>query len=192
VNSPVDDVTVQVTLSEVRPDDTETLLQSGHLRLGHRAGTVLPDGRIERDYSAEAFAPVPVDQWVRADVEIPSFAHPIRAGSRLRMTVSTPGRSHGTWEFGAPVYDGPPTFQLGRGGAQASGLSLSTLDSVTVPPGLPLAAGLHLQALGAHGQRDRVAGPAGVGPRLALPAHGARPWVARRNHHGSPLGMSLG
>ena len=39
INSPVDDVTVQVTLTEVRPDDKETLVQSGWLRLGHRQAT---------------------------------------------------------------------------------------------------------------------------------------------------------
>jgi len=137
VNSPVDDVTVQVTLTEVRPDGTETLMQSGHLRLGHRAGERLADDRIVRDYSLGAFQPVPVGEWTEAMVEIPSFAHPLRAGSQLRMTVSTPGRNHGTWTFEAPVYDDTPTFQLGRGGDHASSLSLGILGGLDVPPDPP-------------------------------------------------------
>ena len=136
LRSPVDDVTVQVTLTEVRPDGVEVLVQSGMLRLGHRAAT--REGlRLVRDYSMESFDPVPVDEWVSADVEIPSFAHPFRAGSRLRMAVTTPGRNFGTWEFEAPAYDSPPSFELGRGAGRSTALVLAEIPGLTVPPGLP-------------------------------------------------------
>lgn len=138
VRSPVEDATVQVTLTEVRDDGNEVYLQSGWLRLGHRAATITDDLRVQRTYSAADFAPLPVDTWVEAPVAIPSFAHPLRAGSRLRMTVSSPGRDHGTWLFEAPDYGGArPTFDLGRGGDTPTSLTLSILEGLDVPEGLP-------------------------------------------------------
>jgi len=137
IRSPVDDVMVQVTLTEVRPDSMETLVQSGWLRLAHRAATEGDDLRLNRSYSQEDFSPVPVDEWVQARVAIPSVAHPIRAGSALRIAISTPGRDHGTWEFEPPAYDSPPTFELGYGAGQLSSLTLATLPGIDIPEDWP-------------------------------------------------------
>ena len=137
VRSPVDDVTVQVTLSEVRSDNVEVLIQSGWLRLGHRAATLGENLRLNRTYTQEDFSPVPVDQWTLARVAIPSVAHPIRAGSSLRVSVSSPGRNHGTWEFDNPDYSDEPLFELGYGGEHASSLTMATLPGVEIPPELP-------------------------------------------------------
>jgi hypothetical protein len=137
LRSPVDDVTVQVTLTEVRPDGIETYIQSGWLSLRHRAATEGDDLRLIRRYTEEDLLPVPIDEWMAGQVAIPSFAHPIRAGSSLRISVSTPGRDHGTWEFDNPDYDAPPVFELGRGGAYASSLKLTTLPNLTVPETYP-------------------------------------------------------
>lgn len=137
VRSPTEDtVHVQVTLTEVRPDDVEVLIQSGWLNLGHRSSSPGDQLRLERTFNQEDYQPFPVGQWERVQVAIPSFAHPIRQGSSLRMTISSPGRNHGTWEFEPPPYDGTPMFHLGRGGAHASSLVVSTL-AVDVPAGLP-------------------------------------------------------
>lgn len=130
-------VQVQVTLSEVRPDGNEVLVQSGWLDLGHRKATEAGQLRLHRTYSQVDYEPVPVSAWVEADVAIPSFAHPFRSGSALRVTVSTPGRNHGTWEFEAPPYDGTPVFHLGRGGDHASALELTTLPGIAIPAGMP-------------------------------------------------------
>ncbi|MFT7518162.1 MAG: hypothetical protein ACI9MC_000292, partial [Kiritimatiellia bacterium] len=137
IRSPEDDVTVQVTLTEVRPDGNEVLIQSGWLRLGHRAASMGDDLRLERSYSSKDFASVPVGEWVRADVSIPSVAHPVREGSRLRMIVSSPGRDHGTWLFESPEYDGKPRFELGRGGAHSSKLTMAIVPDVDIAKGLP-------------------------------------------------------
>ncbi|MEZ4316150.1 MAG: CocE/NonD family hydrolase [Myxococcota bacterium] len=136
VNSPVDDVSVQVSLSEVRPDGIEMHVQSGWLRLGHRAGERTGNLRIARTYSEADFEPVPVDAWTYAEVAIPSFAHPFRAGSALRMTVSTPGRNHGTWTFAAPDYTGVPEIRLGFGPDQQGSLTVAELPG-PVPGELP-------------------------------------------------------
>jgi predicted acyl esterase len=137
VRSPeADDVHVQVTLTEVRPDGNEVFVQSGWLRLGHRAGA--RDGlTVDRTFAREDFAPVVPGTWTAADVSIPAFAHPFRAGSRLRMIVSSPGRDHGTWLFEAPDYAAPPTFHLGRGGDRASAITLVAVAGFDVPPELP-------------------------------------------------------
>jgi predicted acyl esterase len=137
VRSPVDDVMVQVTLTEVRPDDTEVLVQTGWLRLGHRAATEGEGLRLVRSYSEDEFDPVPVDEWVMAQVAIPSVAHAVRAGSSLRMSVSSPGRNHGTWEFETPDYEQVPSFSLGYGGLRASSLTMSTLPGIEIAEGLP-------------------------------------------------------
>lgn len=137
VRSPVDDVMVQVTLSEVRADDMETLIQTGWLRLGHRAVAEGENLRLVRSYSKEDFAPVPIDEWVQVRVAIPSVAHAVRQGSSLRMSVSSPGRDHGTWEFETPSYEQVPTFLLGHGGVRASSLTMSTLPGIEIPAEQP-------------------------------------------------------
>jgi uncharacterized protein len=139
VNSPVDDVTVQITLTEVRPDGFETLIQSGWLRLGHRTATEGANLRLARTYSQADYDPIPIDTWIPASVTIPSVAHPMRAGSKLRMLVSTPGRDHGTWEFTPPVYedDSTPTFQLGYGPDHPTRLRMVELPNIEIPETYP-------------------------------------------------------
>lgn len=139
MRSDVEDVTVQVTLTEVREDGYEYLLQSGWLRLGHRKVDESRSDtlRIQRTYSMEDFEPVPVGEYLEVQIAIPSVAAALRAGSSLRMTVSAPGRNHGTWEFESPAYDTPPTFLVGRGGEHASSLMMPTLGGIEVAEGLP-------------------------------------------------------
>lgn len=150
VNSPVDDASVQATLTEIRPDGVEVLVSTGWLRLGHRAATEGEDRRLARTYAVDDFTAVPVGTWIEAPVQIPSFAHPFRAGSRLRVSISSPGRDHGTWAFEQPDYDTAPTFRLGRGGDRASALRLAVLPGIAVPAGLPACPSL-------RGQPCRVA-----------------------------------
>jgi uncharacterized protein len=145
VRSPVDDVMVQVGLSEVRPDGMETLIQTGWLRLSHRAVVEGEDLRLVRSFSEADFDPVPIDEWVEAKVAIPSFAHPIREGSSLRISVSSPGRDHGTWQFETPAYDETPVFELGYGGSHPSSLTLAVLPGVEVVGEHPPCPGLRGQ-----------------------------------------------
>lgn len=137
VRSPVEDVMVQVTLTEIRSDGTEMFIQSGWLRLGHREATEGEDLRLQRTFSEFDFMPMPLDEWVSVQVAIPSVAHPVRAGSSLRMVVSSPGRDHGTWEFMAPEYEETPTFELGYGEARPSSLTMAVLPGIEIPEELP-------------------------------------------------------
>ena len=96
---------VQVTLTEVRSDGIEVYIQSGWLDFGHRTAEVGENLRLVRSFAQAECQAVPVDEWVSGRVAIPSFAHPFREGSALRISISTPGRDHGTWEFDNPEYD---------------------------------------------------------------------------------------
>ncbi len=129
------DVNVQVTLTSVRPDDTEFLIQSGWLRLGHRKidEAASDELRIRRSYKQEDFEPLEPGVFVVAKVPIASFAHAFRPGSRLRLIISTPGRHHGTWEFADPDYGGSsPKHSVAHGPARASRLYLPTVNGVSV------------------------------------------------------------
>jgi hypothetical protein len=128
---------VQVTVSEVRPDGTESLLQNGWLDLTDRAEDAKRSEGLEvvHSFTERDRQPLRPGRFVEARVEIPSFAAPLRAGSRLRLSVATPGRNHAIWEFDNPDYGGAtPTIQVARTAARPSALVLSTLDGVDVPP----------------------------------------------------------
>ena len=144
VKSPVDDVMIQATLTEVRPDGNEVLIQSGWLRVGHH-GEEGENLRIDRDYSAENFTTVLVDEWQLAQISIPSFAHPVRRGSQVLLSISSPGRNHGTWQFATPEYDSIPEFLVGYGGELASSLRLTILPDIEIPEVYPDCHGLRGQ-----------------------------------------------
>ena len=148
VSSDVDDVNIQVTLTELRSDGLEILLTSGWLRIGHTTvDEVESEGNhIAYTYREADYSPLGEDEVRKARVPIPSIAHALRAGSRLRITISSPGRNHGTWEFSAPPYgEVVPMHTIALGGATPSQLHLSVVDDVTVPPALPVCPGLRGQ-----------------------------------------------
>ena len=134
------DVHVQVSVSEVRPDGTEYLVQNGWLDLGHRAEDRRRSEGLEivHPFTERAYDPLTPGEFVEARVDIPSFAHAFRAGSQLRLTIATPGRNHATWEFENPDYGGAiPTNLVARTGRMPSALVLSSLDGVEVPAVAP-------------------------------------------------------
>lgn len=140
VGSEADDADLQVTLTEVRPDDTEVLLQSGYLRVSHRAVDEERSAplRVEHVWTEDAAEPIPPGELVEARIALPSVAAPVRAGSRLQLQVSSPGRNHGTWLFESPYGEGEaPRHRIGRGPATPSSITLSLLDGVAVPAGQP-------------------------------------------------------
>lgn len=130
------DIHLQVAVSEVRPDGVEYLVQTGWLDVGHRAED---DGRTDGNevvhhFTADAYEPVRGARFVPVRVPIPSFGHPFRAGSRIRLSIATPGRNHATWEFENPDHGGAePTVRVARSDRMPSALVLSVLDGVEVP-----------------------------------------------------------
>ena len=68
------------------------MIQTGWLRVGHQTHELGENLRIDRKYAMADFTVLPENEWIQATVEIPSFAHPIRAGSALALQISSPGR----------------------------------------------------------------------------------------------------
>ena len=135
-----EDVNVQVSLSEVRPDGVEYLITSGWLDLADRAeDRRRSDGlEIVHPFTEDARQPLVPGEYVEARVDIPAFAHAFRAGSQLRVTIATPGRNHATWEFENPDYGGSlPTNLVARTPDMPSSLVLSQLGDVEVPAVTP-------------------------------------------------------
>jgi hypothetical protein len=136
IQADADDVDLQVTLSELRPDGNEVYVQSGWLRASHRA---LHDDATElrplHTHTEADAAPLPPGEWSLARVELFPFAHVFRAGSQIRLVVDAPGGTRPRWKF--DVVEGASTVRLRTGGDDPSRLVLPVVTGVDVPPGLP-------------------------------------------------------
>ncbi len=147
--SDADDANVQVSIGEVRSDGVEYLVQIGQLRVGDRA---IDEARsdelqVEHTYREEDYETIPEGELVEVKIEIPPFAHAFRSGSRLRLTISTPGRNHAAWLFTNPEYDGEtPRHRVAFGGGHASSVVLPVVEGIDVPAGLPPCPSLRGQA----------------------------------------------
>jgi uncharacterized protein len=140
VATDTEDTNVQVSVSEVRPDGVEYLLQNGWLKVGHRAVDPTRSNALEitHFFTEQEYVPLTPGQFVEAKVEIPSFAHVFRPGSRIRLTISTPGRNHATWAFDNPTYGGArPVDRVARTAVRPSFLLLPVLPGVDPPAVAP-------------------------------------------------------
>lgn len=101
IRSSVGEADIEVNISEVRPDGQEMYIQSGWLRASQRALDGQASTALEPIHThLEAdLLPVPADEWVEARVKIFPFAHAFRVGSRIRISVDTPGSSRAEWLF---------------------------------------------------------------------------------------------
>lgn len=147
LKSTANDVDLQVTLSEVRPDGNEVYVQNGWLRASHRkvdpkVSTELRPVQTHRKADA---ADLPRGQFVEARVELFPFAHVFRAGSRIRVLVDAPGGSRALWKFDALPADGTVTNTIGRSAAAPSRVVLPVLPDVDVTTPLPPCPGLRAQ-----------------------------------------------
>jgi uncharacterized protein len=130
------DVDLEVTLTEIRPDGHEQLVQSGWLRASHRAldeaaSTAL---RPRHLHTAEAQAPLEPGAVTPMRVELFPVGHAFRSGSQLRLTVDGPGGNRWRWGF-APL---PGVFDVTvvHDAAHPSALVLPVVDAdgVELPP----------------------------------------------------------
>jgi predicted acyl esterase len=138
VNSPVDDADLQVTLSEVRPDGKEVYVQSGWLRAsygkpGPNATVLWPDQTfIESDW-----APLVPGQWTQVRVGTAGFAHVFRAGSKVKLSIDTPGGVRAAWKFALKQYPETVSYAIGHEQAHATKVVLPQITGMTVSAPLP-------------------------------------------------------
>lgn len=138
VKSSARDTDIQATITEVRPDGKETLVQNGWLRASHR--------KLDRKQST-LLNPVPTHLKKDARkmrrgkfelVRIPIFqvAHAFRAGSRIRINIQAPGGDRQIWDFDT-LENGSIRNVIGLGGRFPSKIALPVLDGATAE-GTPL------------------------------------------------------
>ncbi len=129
---------LEVTISEVRPDGLEQLVQSGWLRASHRAlrddATELRPVKTHREEDVEPLVP---GEWTELRIEVMPHGQVMRAGSRLRLIIDTPGDSMASWRFLLADFETPPTYTIGHSGERASSLVLSVIPGLDVPPERP-------------------------------------------------------
>ena len=139
------DTDLQVTLTEVRPDGKEYLVQSGWMRasvrkLGPKSTALQP---LPTMLEADA-APLPADEFSSVRVEIYPFAHAFRAGSKIRLIVSAPGGDRIAWAFDQ-LLPGTPTNSVARTASHPSSVALPVVPGLTIPTGYPACPGLRGQ-----------------------------------------------
>ncbi len=137
VQSSAEDADLQAVLSEIRPDGQEQFVQAGTLRLSNRllsreATPLWP----EHTYREADAKPLPAKTWSEARIGIPGFAHSFRKGSRLRLSIVTPGGNHAEWRFQTLAQTAATVHQIGHATAQPSSILLPVVTGVTVPPQL--------------------------------------------------------
>ena len=138
LNSPVDDADLEVTLSEVRADGQEMYVQSGWLRASHRK----PGAAATRLWPAQAltelaWALLPINQWTEVRVGTAGFAHAMRAGSRVRVSIDTPGGVRADWRFANKTFPEMVKYGIAHDAAHPSKLVLPRLAGVAVPTAAP-------------------------------------------------------
>jgi predicted acyl esterase len=145
------DVDLQATITEVRPDGKELLVQSGWLRASSRA--LAPSATVLRPLHTNVAADVEnltAAEWNLARVEIFPFAHAFRAGSKIRVIIDAPGGNRPRWAFEALTAPDGTTVEIGLGGDHASRIVLPVVSGVTVPAGLPVCPSLRGQPCRAY------------------------------------------
>jgi predicted acyl esterase len=138
VRSGTEEAELEVVLSEVRPDGLEMYVQSGWLRASQRA--LAPDAtplRPVKTHLEQDAAPLPADDFNLARVEIFPFGHVFRAGSRIRLSVETPGGNRARWQFQLTDYGEDVRHAIAHSAAYPSSVLLPVIPDVAAPGELP-------------------------------------------------------
>jgi hypothetical protein len=131
------DADIEVMLTEVRPDGQEMLVQNGWLRASHRK---LRDDSTElrpiKTHLREDNQPLE-DGFNEVRVELMPFGHIFRAGSKIRLTIDTPGDSMARWFF--LLLDQPEGTQhiIAHDMVYPSSVLFPVIPSVDVEPPMP-------------------------------------------------------
>jgi predicted acyl esterase len=146
------DVDLQATISEVRPDGSETFVQSGWLRASNRMLDNKKSTPLAPVLSLRAADAKPLPANAFTDITIPLYyeGHAYRAGSRIRVTLGPPRGDQPVWAFAnTEPKTGTADVQLAGGT-----LTLPAVDGIDVPSALPACPGL-------RGEPCRAGAPTG-------------------------------
>ena len=136
ISSSAVDTDLEVTISELRPDGSEVYVQSGWLRASHRALDSAASTELTpvHTHLAEDSAELVPGEITPVRVDIFPVAHPIRSGSRLRITIDAPGGNRGVWEFRS-ISSGE-TVSIVHDADHPSAIVLPIVTDLVVPSGV--------------------------------------------------------
>jgi predicted acyl esterase len=134
------DAGIEVLLTEVYPTGEEVLVQHGLARAAYPDLDPSDSAGLKRCHLFYADNQQPLDPGELRNIQVPIYpvAHPFREGSRLRLTINTPGRDQPIWAYVLDDYDA--TFQeVAFGGDTPSSVVLPLVsgvedDIVDTPP----------------------------------------------------------
>ena len=134
----VDDVDLEVTLTEVRPDGHEMLVQNGWLRASYRKleanATELYPALTMMQADVQ---PLSTNTWTPVRITVAGFGHVFRKGSRIRLGIDTPGDTRADWRFELlpkPAgVQGDIHVQIAADAAHPSSLVLPLIAGALVP-----------------------------------------------------------
>jgi len=130
------DTDLEVMLSEVRPDDSEMLVQTGLTRASYRKPTDASTALLPVKSGEEADWALLDEGWNEVRIETHGFAHVFRAGSRVRLIVDTPGRDEPLWSYEVLVGDHVNIIGHSSEAASSIALPVYTGDDIDIAPGL--------------------------------------------------------
>jgi uncharacterized protein len=138
IKASVPDVDLQVTISEVRPDGKETYVQSGYLRTSLRALDKKKSSPLEPVLSLRRETASKLPKGL-SPVAIPLYyeGHMYRAGSRIRVTISSPNGDQPVWSFAQTVPQGTARIRIASNKKHQSRVILPVIPGVTAPTPLP-------------------------------------------------------
>lgn len=131
------DTDLEVVLTEVRPDGQEIYVQSGWMRASLRTldeELSRPLAPWQTALEADA-APLVPGEMTRMEVGIFPFAHIFRSGSKVRLTIASPGGNRILWKFDS--LPGPATNTIGTSSAHPSVLVLPVVSGIAASTPLP-------------------------------------------------------
>ena len=146
VRSSTPDVDLQATVSEVRPDGSETFVQNGWLRGSERKlATGSRNMFAQRStlldpipsFKASDVQPMPSAGFVEVVIPLYYEGHAYRAGSRIRVTISAPNGTQPVWAFAQTVPSGTATVSVAFSRSMRSSLILPVVPGVSVRSALP-------------------------------------------------------
>jgi putative CocE/NonD family hydrolase len=136
VSTTANDVDLQVTITEVRPDGQEEYIQRGWLRASHRAldPNLSTDLQPYHPHTAESLKDMTPGVPELLRVAMMPFSHVFRAGSSIRIYVEDPSVT-GLWGF-LPILT-PQIVTILHDSAHPSKLMLGLLPKANVEANLP-------------------------------------------------------
>ncbi len=131
------DTDLEAVITEVRPDGQEVFVQSGWLRASHRALDPARSTALRpwpTHYEADA-APIPSGEMVPVRLALFPFAHVVRPGSRLRLSIEAPGGNQPLWDYSE--LPGEATNTVGHSAGRPSSVALPLISDPGAVAALP-------------------------------------------------------